>query len=121
MAKRNTYFEDEVIQRKVDMKQFRRIARYLVPHRKTIIIVSVLMLISAVTAMLPPMLLRYIINHTVKVKDEQELVLVIAGMVVLAAIEIGINYAHQILMGKVGHNVISNTKRSVLSLTRVTF
>ena len=34
MAKRNTYFEDEKIERKIDLKQFARVLRYILPHKR---------------------------------------------------------------------------------------
>ena len=33
MAKRNTYFEDEVVHKKIDIKQFRRICKKSVERR----------------------------------------------------------------------------------------
>lgn len=113
MAQRNTYFQDEVIERKIDMKQFGRVLRYILPFRKIFFIVCGLMLVTAITSMYTPLLLRYIINHTVKTKDYQELAFVISGMVVLAGIEIAITYFHQTLMGKLGHNVIANIRKDV--------
>lgn len=113
MAQRNTYFQDEVIERKIDMKQFGRVLRYILPFRKIFIIVCGLMLVTAITSMYTPLLLRYIINHTVRTKDYQELAFVISGMVVLAGIEIAITYFHQTMMGKLGHNVIANIRKDV--------
>ena len=47
MSKRNTYFEDEVIEKKIDIKQFGRILRYVIPYRKIFILVGVLMFVAA--------------------------------------------------------------------------
>ena len=33
MAKRNTYFEDEVVHKKIDIKQFGRILKYIMPYK----------------------------------------------------------------------------------------
>ena len=42
MAKRNTYFEDEVVHKKIDIKQFGRILKYIMPYKHIFIIVSVI-------------------------------------------------------------------------------
>ncbi|RII36580.1 ABC transporter ATP-binding protein [Clostridium chromiireducens] len=113
MAQRNTYFQDEIIEKKLDIKQFGRIIRYIFPYKNTFILVGFLMLISAAVSMMAPLLLRYIINHTVIDKDYGELVLIVSGFLVLAAIEIGITFAHQRLMGKTGHNIIAKIRKDI--------
>ncbi|WP_026885055.1 ABC transporter ATP-binding protein [Clostridium beijerinckii] len=113
MAQRNTYFQDEIIEKKLDIKQFRRVIRYILPYKNIFILVGFLMLISAAVSMMAPLLLRYIINHTVIAKEYGELVLIVAGFLVLAAIEIGITFAHQRLMGKTGHNIIAKIRKDI--------
>lgn len=113
MAKRNTYFEDEVIHKKIDIKQFGRILKYIMPYKHIFIIVSVLMLVSACTALLPPMLLRYIINDVVIEKDMAKLFYVVCGLIFLAATDIGLTYAQQRMMGQMGHSVIADMRRDI--------
>lgn len=113
MAKRNTYFEDEVVHKKIDIKQFGRILKYIMPYKNIFIIVSVLMLVSACTALLPPMLLRYIINDVVIEKDMAKLFYVVCGLIFLAATDIGLTYAQQRMMGQMGHSVIADMRRDI--------
>lgn len=113
MAKRNTYFEDEVVHKKIDIKQFGRILKYIMPYKHIFIIVSVLMLVSACTALLPPMLLRYIINDVVIGKDMAKLFYVVCGLIFLAAADIGLTYAQQRMMGQMGHSVIADMRRDI--------
>lgn len=113
MAKRNTYFEDEVVYKKIDIKQFGRILKYIMPYKHIFIIVSVLMLVSACTALLPPMLLRYIINDVVIEKDMAKLFYVVCGLIFLAAADIGLTYAQQRMMGQMGHSVIADMRRDI--------
>lgn len=113
MAKRNTYFEDEVVHKKIDIKQFGRILKYIMPYKHIFIIVSVLMLVSACTALLPPMLLRYIINDVVIGKDMAKLFYVVCGLIFLAATDIGLTYAQQRIMGQMGHSVIADMRRDI--------
>ena len=35
MAKRNTFFEDEKIEKKIDIKQLGRTVKYILPEKKT--------------------------------------------------------------------------------------
>ena len=113
MAKRNTYFEDEVVHKKIDIKQFGRILKYIMPYKHIVIIVSVLMLVSACTALLPPMLLRYIINDVIIEKDMAKLFYVVCGLIFLAATDIGLTYAQQRMMGQMGHSVIADMRRDI--------
>lgn len=113
MAKRNTYFEDEVVHKKIDIKQFGRILKYIMPYKHIFIIVSVLMLVSACTALLPPMLLRYIINDVIIEKDMAKLFYVVCGLIFLAATDIGLTYAQQRMMGQMGHRVIADMRRDI--------
>ncbi len=113
MAQKNTYFQDEVIQKKIDVKQFGRTIRYVLPYRKIFLLVCVLMLISAVASMIAPLLLKYIINQLVFTKDYRELTYIIGGLVLLASMEIGITFAHQRLMGTTGHKIIATIRQDI--------
>lgn len=113
MAQRNTYFQDEIIEKKIDIKQLGRTIRYIFPYKKIFVLIGFLMLIGAAVSMIAPLLLRYIINHTVISKDYSELSLIIAGFVILAAIEIGITFVHQRLMGKTGHKIIAQIREDI--------
>ena len=113
MAQRNTYYQDEVVRTKIDFKQFGRTLRYILPFKKIFFLVAVLMLVSAVASMLPPLLLRRIINSTVYDKNTREFILIISGMIVLTGIQIGITCLQQILMGRLGHSVIADIRRDI--------
>ena len=113
MATRNTYFQDEVIQRKIDIKQLGRTLKYITPYKKVFQLVGILMLVSAGTSLIAPLLLRHIINQVVVSQDYRELLLVLIGFVILAAMEIGITFAHQRLMGKMGHNIIGKIREDI--------
>lgn len=113
MAQKNTYFENEIIYNKVDIHQFGRIMKYILPFKKLFMLIFGLMLGTAVVSMIPPVLLKRIINSTVYTKDTRELILLIAGMVVLAGLEIGVTYVQQVLMGKLGHNIIADIRTDV--------
>jgi len=118
MAKRNTYFQDEEIVRKIDIRQFGRVLRYMLPYKKTLMAVGCLMIISAAVSMVSPLLLKKVINEVVVVKDHaaltenyRMLAMIISGMAVLSSLEIIMNYIHQRLMGTMGQEVISDIRR----------
>jgi len=113
MAQRNTYFQDEIVHRKIDMKQLGRILKYVLPFKKLFLIVCCLMLLSSITSLLSPMLLRLIINQVVVNKDYRELAFVIAGFVCLAAIEITLTFLQQRMMGTMGHGIIANIREEI--------
>lgn len=113
MAKRNTYFQDEIITKKVDIKQLGKILRYVLPYKKTVVLVAALMLVSSFVSMLSPLLLKKIINEVVANEDYRELAFIIAGMSVLAIIEIGTTFIHQRQTGIMGHKVIANIRQDI--------
>lgn len=113
MASRNTYFQDEVMEKKIDIKQLGRTLKYVIPYKKVFILVGVLMLISSATSLISPLLLRYIINNVVQSEDYKKLVFIISCFVLLAAIEISVNFIHQRLMGQVGHGIIAQIRQDI--------
>lgn len=113
MAARNTYFQDEVIEKKIDVKQLARTLRYVIPYKKVFLLVGVLMFVSAGASLVSPLLLKEIINRVVVNEDYRELAIVIGGIALLAAVEISITFVHQRLMGKTGHSIIAKIREDV--------
>lgn len=113
MAKRNTYFQDEVIEKKIDLKQLTRTIKYVYPHRKVLALMTVLLLISGVVSLLPPRLLKVIVDSVVVNKDYRELILVASGLVLLAATEILITFLQTRVMGKMGHTIIATIRTEI--------
>jgi ATP-binding cassette subfamily B protein len=111
MAKRNTYFQDEIVEKKIDAKQFRKILRYAIPYKMIFFIVGILLMVSAAISMVAPRLIRYIVDVLVKSEDYKELIVVIFALLFLAAAEIAITYCHQRFMGTVGHKIIAKIRQ----------
>lgn len=65
--------------------------------------------------MIPPIILKQIVNHTVASKNIRELILLLSSMALLAGITIVFNYFQQILMGRMGHSVIANIRRDIFT------
>ncbi len=113
MAKRNTYFQDEVIDRKIDLKQLGRTLRYLLPLKKVFILVLVLMFIASLVSLIPPLVLKEITDIVIPNKDYAQLAYMVLSMAALAVIEISITFIHARLMGKAGHTVIANIRQDI--------
>ncbi len=113
MAKRNTIFEDEKIEKQVDMRQLGKTLRYILPYKKVLAFVICMMLAASVVSLLPPRMLEYIVDVVVVNKDYKQLALVGLGMVFLAVIEIGTTFIQTRAMGNVGFSVITTIRRDI--------
>ncbi|MCR4903229.1 MAG: ABC transporter ATP-binding protein/permease [Butyrivibrio sp.] len=113
MAKRNTFFQDEKIEKKIDFKQLMRTLRYVLPFRKTIIMVGILLFVSSITSLIPPRLLKVIVDKVVVNEDYKQLVLMCLSMFFLAIIEITVTYIQTRNMGKVGFSIISKIRTDI--------
>lgn len=115
MAKRNTFFEDEYLEKKIDIKQLGKTLKYILPYKKILILMSTMLLVASVASLLPPRLLRLIVDETVVNKDYKQLILVCAGLVVLAAIEIISTFIQARTMGKTGMSIITNIRTDIFA------
>ena len=113
MAKRNTFFQDEKIEKKIDFKQFARALTYVRPFKKSLIIVGILLLVSSVTSLIPPRLLKIIVDTVVVDEDYRQLMLICGSMFFLAVVEIVVTYIQTMKMGKVGFLIISRIRTDI--------
>lgn len=113
MAKRNTFFEDEKIEKKIDMKQLLRTLKYILPYKKILVLVSVMMLVAAVVSLLPPRLLKVIVDKTVVEKNYRELALVGGGLVLLSTVEILSTFIQSRSMGRMGFRIITQIRTDI--------
>ncbi len=113
MAKRNTYFQDEVIERKIDIKQLGRTLRYVLPHKKVFMLVGALMFVSSFAALIPSLILKQITDVVIPTKEYAQLAYMVLSMVLLAVLEISITFAYSRLMGKTGHSIIAKIRQDI--------
>lgn len=113
MAKRNTFFEDEKIEKKVDIRQLGRTLAYILPYRRLLVLVSGMMLVASVVSLLPPRLLKLIVDEVVVDQDYRQLALVGGGLVLLAAIEILSTFVQARSMGRMGLNIITRIRTDI--------
>ncbi len=113
MAKRNTFFEDEKIEKKIDIKQLGRTLKYILPYKKLLFMVTCMMLIAAVVSLFPPRLLKLIVDEVVVNQDYGQLAVLGGGLVLLAAVEILSTFVQSRSMGKMGLQIISHIRRDI--------
>ena len=83
MTQRNTYFQDEVVkEEKIDVKNLRRLLKYVVPHKKMFCIVLALMLVAVASSLISPLILKVIINQAIPNRDHAQLALALGGIAV---------------------------------------
>lgn len=115
MAKRNTFFEDEKIEKKIDIRQLGRTLRYILPYKKLLALVSGMMLVASVVSLLPPRLLKLVVDEVVINEDYRQLALVGSGLVLLAAVEIVSTFIQTRSMGKMGLEIISRIRTDIFN------
>ena len=114
MTQRNTYFQDEVVkEEKIDVKNLRRLLKYVVPHKKMFCIVLALMLVAVASSLISPLILKVIINQAIPNRDHAQLALALSGIAVCGLIEIFITYFQQKKMGRMGHGLIADIRRDI--------
>lgn len=100
-----------MIEKKIDIRQFGRIIRYILPHTGYFVAVCILMIAASAVSMVSPILLKTIINDVVVTENNRMLALMIGGMAVLALLEIFFTWLHERLMGVMGHEVIAQIRQ----------
>ena len=113
MAKRNTFFENEEVKRQVDFKQLGRTMKYILPYRKLIITMFVMMLIASVVSLIPPRILQYIVDTLVLDEDMAQLAMIGGALLLLAAIEILATFIQTRVMGQTGLKIITEIRTEI--------
>lgn len=122
MAKRNTFFEDEKLEKKIDIRQLGRTLRYILPYKKLLALMSSMLLVASVASLYPPRLLKLIVDEIVIDQDYKRLALVGGGLVLLAAVEIISTFIQSRSMGRMGLKIITEIRTDIFErLQRLSF
>lgn len=113
MAKRNTYLEDEKIEKKVDIKQLGRTIKYIMPYKHILVIMSIMLLAASVVSLIPPRVLQYIVDVVVLDNDYRQLAMVAGALALLALIEILTTFIQSRTMGHLGLKIISKIRTDI--------
>ena len=114
--KRNTYYMDEVVTaEKVDVKYFKRLLSRIVPYKKLFLLSFLLLACSSLVSLLPPFLIRAIVNDVIPMEDgrTRALTLYIVALAALGVLTAALPYFHQRIMGTLGHRIISEVRREI--------
>jgi ATP-binding cassette subfamily B protein len=111
--KRNTYFQDEIVKEKFNMKQLVRVLTYVIPYKKVFILIACLMLLSVGISLIPPLLIKQIVDVVSINKDYKQLIVVLVCLATVGAFDIIITFFHQRYMAKTGHKIIANIRRDI--------
>jgi len=93
----------------------RRIARLFTPYRWQLAIVTVIIAASSVVGLASPFLLRAVIDTALPAKNVRLLVLLVAGMVAVAAITSAFGVIQTWISTKVGQQVMHGLRTSVFA------
>ena len=115
MPERNTYFKDEVIRERFNFKQLFRVMIYVIPFKKVFITILFLMLFAVGLSLIPPLLLKDIVDRVAETKDYKDLMFIIGGFLIVGAADITITFFHQRMSGRTGHKIIANIRRDIFT------
>ncbi|MGN1099486.1 MAG: ABC transporter transmembrane domain-containing protein, partial [Christensenellales bacterium] len=112
MAK-NTYYQDEVVKEKFNVRQLVKVLKYALPFKYYFITALFLMLLAVGISLIPPVLLEFIVDNIVPSRDYAGYYTVVVGFVLIGVSDTLITFIHQRMMGKTGHRIIAKLRQDV--------
>lgn len=112
---RNRYYEDEKT-KKLSKSQLRHALKFVIPYRKLLSVLFVLMILITFISMLPPMINGLIVDNVIPKKtvlgmDYKTLSVVLIAAYVLALVtDTVFSYFRQFYMTKVGHSIVHDIR-----------
>lgn len=116
--KRNTYFIDEEVKaEKVDVKYLKRLLSRIVPHKKAFLLALLLLALSSVAALLPPVVLRAVVDRVIPAEEGRTrlLALYLSGLAVLGVLTSVLPYFHKRIMGTLGNEIVAELRREIFA------
>ena len=114
MSQRNTYFQDEKVEKdKIDIQNLRRLLRYALPHKRLLLFVLVIMLIAVASSMVTPLLLRFIVDTVIPDENYRLYFLALGGFLLAGLAEIIITFYQQRSLGRMGHGIIADIRKDI--------
>lgn len=113
MAKRNTYFEDEVIKHKLDAGQLKKLFSYAGRYKWMILISLVIMFAASVSSLIGPLISQKILDEFIPNK-EIRLILIFSGLYMgTIAIQVIFTIIKAYLINNVGHSVVYDIRKDL--------
>jgi len=112
---RNKYDVDEILEDKFDVNQLKRLAGYIKPYKKQMVLVLFLMLSSSALGMLIPKFVMTVMDVCIPEKNMRE-IWIYAGYTILIALYTSISLRIKIkLMTNVGQNIIHTIRYDIFN------
>lgn len=112
--KRNTYYIDEKVEReKVDVKLLRRFLKYIAPRKKTFKVTVILLLWGTLAALVPPLLIKVIVDTVLPDRNQALLVSALIGFVAVSALRAVLPYFYERLMWKMGDGIVADIRTEI--------
>ena len=112
---RNRYYEDEKT-KKLSKSQLRHALKFVIPYRKLLSVLFVLMILITFISMLPPMINGLIVDNVIPKKTvlgmdyKTTSVVLIAAYVLAVVTDTVFSYFRQFYMTKVGHSIVHDIR-----------
>jgi len=110
---RNTYGQDEKLEKPFDFRHLLRASVYIKKYAKQMIIALCLSAIAAATGLLAPMVTQHALDVTIPEKNKQELVLLGAMLIGIYLVSVTFSAIRSRIMNIVGQNIIFDIRRDL--------
>lgn len=112
---RNKYDIDETLQTEFDFSQLKRLAAYIKPYRKDMVVAVFLMTVSAALSMLTPRILMTIMDDYIPDKNIRGIVLISLMLLLIYSIISVIIRLKATIMSRLGQNIIHEIRSDIFN------
>lgn len=112
---RNKFDVDEELQSQFNKSHFKRVLKYVKPHRKTLIITVLLMFVSTISGLFVPYMIKIAMDETIPNKDVKQLVLLSALLLLTVLISAFCLKQRVKAMSLVGQSVIKDIRTDIFT------
>ena len=110
---RNKYDVDEILEDKFDVNQLKRLAGYIRPYKKQMLVVLFLMLFSIAYDIISPLIVGKIEELVVGKFALNTLFLWVAGYAAILLVSMACTYFQAVILQKTGQKIISNMREDL--------
>ena len=120
MSTLHEFHEEEALGKAYDARLMRRLLTYLRPHRKSVILATVLLILTALLELVGPLLTKMAIDDAIANKDTRQLIF-IAGLYLLSLLGgLALGYWSALITQRVGQQIMLTLRVQIFShLTRL--
>ena len=112
---RNTYEVDEELEIKLDWSKFKRLGKYVLPHKKTVILIILLMSSASIATMFIPVIFMDIMDNYIPNKDMQGIVRMAIFTLIICLYSAIILKIRSRIMSKMGQSIIYNIREDIFT------